>query len=296
MVEAVDPVARMRAAMEADTGDGGELWNPEVGDILIAYFLRYEMRYSKTMNTDVKVAVMREDETHKLWTVWLSREVLRSEFEGKNPLEGNLCGLKYHGRKKKPDGTDGYHRYTLDVDRTTGLTAPIAAAEPVVSATDDDLDDLPSSHGRRRTGRHPGTVPRLRRLGAARALHPDRRDALGVRRAADRQLVDAYRDVDRARARRAPRPTRALGQTRSPDTGRRRRTCRALAGKGRPRARAPDRRASARANADRRATGSAPAGLDYRERKTLVAMAVPPKTQKERAARMRALLHETPMP
>jgi single-stranded DNA-binding protein len=46
---------------------------------------------------------------------------------------------------------------------------------------------------------------------------------------------------------------------------------------------------------DEHAMGSAPAALDYRDRKMPVVTAVQPRTQKERAARVRALLEETPM-
>jgi ribosomal protein S12 methylthiotransferase accessory factor YcaO len=53
---------------------------------------------------------------------------------------------------------------------------------------------------------------------------------------------------------------------------------------------------------DDRAHGSEPAALDYTERKMPQRMAIPPRTtgvastQAERAARVRALLEETPMP
>jgi hypothetical protein len=139
-----DAATRMRNVMDADTGDGGELWNPEVGEFLVAEFLRYESRYSKKMNSDVKVAVARELDTNKLWSIWLSREVLRSEFERKAPRDGDLIGVKYHGRKVNSDGSEGYHRYSLEVDRLGRGPAQVATAIQSDEQNDpDDLDELP---------------------------------------------------------------------------------------------------------------------------------------------------------
>jgi hypothetical protein len=119
-----DAAARLRAAMEADNGSPPELWNPSEGEYLVATFVRYETRYSKKMNADVNVAVVYDEEADTWWSVWLSREVLKREFERQAPREGDLCGIKYHGRKRMPDGTDGYHRYSMQVRRDPDVGVP----------------------------------------------------------------------------------------------------------------------------------------------------------------------------
>jgi hypothetical protein len=160
-----DAAAHLRAAMQADDGSPPELWNPVPDEYLVATFVRYETRWSKKMNADVEVAVVYDEEADVWWSIWLSREVLKREFERQAPREGDLLGIKYFGRKRLPDGTEGYHRYSVRVRRVAdgGTPAvPVAApsggpgaAEPVAVAassggsgtarqvaTDDD-DELP---------------------------------------------------------------------------------------------------------------------------------------------------------
>jgi hypothetical protein len=131
--------ARMRGMMQTDDGAGADLWDPQPGEFLIAEFRHFESRYSKKMNDDVRVAIVRELDTNKLFAIWLSREVLRSEFERKSPREGDIVGVKYFGRKKNADGTDGYHRYSLEVDRLG--RAPVSAPPDGETDVDEEDDD-----------------------------------------------------------------------------------------------------------------------------------------------------------
>lgn len=128
--------------MENDDGSPPELWNPEPGEFLVATFVRYETRYSKKMNADVQVAVVYDEEADTRWSIWLSREVLKREFERQAPREGDMLGIRYHGRKQMPDGSDGYHRYSVQVDRDPGRGTP---AVPVAAPSSSPTTSAPSA-------------------------------------------------------------------------------------------------------------------------------------------------------
>jgi hypothetical protein len=63
--------------------------------------------------------VVADVDSSELLSVWLSRSVLRNEFEKQSPRAGDIIGLKFHGEKMTRSGQSTYFLYTLRVMRTT---------------------------------------------------------------------------------------------------------------------------------------------------------------------------------
>jgi hypothetical protein len=116
-------------------GAGAELWNPDVGGILVGTFLRYEQRFSPKIGGECQVAII-EDRTRQLHAVWLSRSVLAGEYERQDPHAGDAVGHKYHGLKQGRGGGQPYHNYTVNVRRARpGLSQVITTAPPSTPPT-----------------------------------------------------------------------------------------------------------------------------------------------------------------
>jgi hypothetical protein len=115
-------VDRMRRAMLEDDGSPPELWNPEAGDQLVGELLRLEER--ETRVGTAQVAVVADADNGQLWSVFLTRTVLKSEFERQAPRAGDIVGIKYHGTKSFRSGEGTYHYYTVRVSRAPGSDQP----------------------------------------------------------------------------------------------------------------------------------------------------------------------------
>ena len=111
-----EQLERLRQEMEDDDGSPPEMWDPEPGESLIAELLRYEERSTKV--GPCRVAVVREAATDELYSVWLSRSVLKNEFDKQSPRPGDMLGLKFHGEKTTRNGQSTYFLYSLRVVRT----------------------------------------------------------------------------------------------------------------------------------------------------------------------------------
>src|SRR5437868_8294870 len=64
-----------------------------------------------------------EDRGEKLWSLWLNRAVLVSEFERARPMPCERIVVRYRGRSEKPSktGATPAHLYTVTVDRDKAL-------------------------------------------------------------------------------------------------------------------------------------------------------------------------------
>jgi hypothetical protein len=143
-----EEIDRLRQAMEDDDGSPPEMWDPEPGESLIAELLRYEERSTKV--GPCRVAVVREaDGEGQLWSVWLSRSVLKNEFEKQSPRPGDMLGLKFFGEKTTRNGQSTYFLYALKVvrtkaaDRLAGAVGVAPATSGVVNINDEDDEDVP---------------------------------------------------------------------------------------------------------------------------------------------------------
>jgi hypothetical protein len=80
------------------------------------------------------------DRCGKPWSVWLSQEVLRRQFEEERPMPGEQLSLRYMGMQDKPKrGGPGYHRFRLTVQR--GPRLPEFLLEPGRDAETDSPAD-----------------------------------------------------------------------------------------------------------------------------------------------------------
>jgi hypothetical protein len=66
------------------------------------------------------------------WSVFLMHQVLREEFDRKQPRPGDLVAVKYEGRIQGGQGASGFEKYRLEVDRdavrvTDSPAAPLGA-------------------------------------------------------------------------------------------------------------------------------------------------------------------------
>jgi hypothetical protein len=130
----------MRREMGDDDGSPPPLWDPDEGEQLLGTLVRYETRFSQKMNGDVRVAVVEDIDSDDTWSVFLSRSVLKNEFDKQSPRPGDTVGIKYHGRKTARNGGMEYHHYSLRVARAPGSPPPPSSG-PSTAAGDDPLDD-----------------------------------------------------------------------------------------------------------------------------------------------------------
>jgi hypothetical protein len=141
---------RLRRDMDEDDGSAPDMWDPEPGESLIAELVRYEDRTTKV--GPCRVAVVREADSDELYSVWLSRSVLKNEFEKQSPRPGDMLGLKFHGEKTSRNGQATYFLYSLKVVRTKAGdqqligavgVAPSPTPSPTHTVNDDDEEELP---------------------------------------------------------------------------------------------------------------------------------------------------------
>ena len=140
-------LARMRQEMDEDDGSMPEFWDPEPGEQLIGELVRYVD--AQTKMGPCKVAVVRDIDGDDLVSVWLTRNVLKNEFEKQAPRAGDTVGLKFHGEKASRNGQSSYFLYTLRVVRTkagdmlANTVSGINTPSTTVVVNDEDLEDVP---------------------------------------------------------------------------------------------------------------------------------------------------------
>ncbi len=146
----IEPSAAERMRSEVTDWDGGfpDYWDPKPGDALIGTLERYDVGTTKL--GERQIAIVRDEESGELISVWLSRSVLKNEFERQAPQPGDLIGLKYFGlqQPRDPNGSE-FHKYGLRVSRAPGsrlmvqTSAETAAPAPAASTSPNESDDLP---------------------------------------------------------------------------------------------------------------------------------------------------------
>jgi hypothetical protein len=141
-----DAIARMRAEMDHDDGSAPPLWNADdiEGEQLVGELIRIEDRDTKI--GVCKVAIVYDAEADETWSVFLTRSVLKNEFDKQKPRSGDTVGIKYFGKRNSRGATAEYHNYRVRVARAPGNPAPAAAATTANDRADDadaDLGDVP---------------------------------------------------------------------------------------------------------------------------------------------------------
>ena len=86
-----------------------------------------------------------EDRDEKLWSVWLNKTVLISEFERHRPMPGERIVIRYRGRAEKASrtGAQPAHLYTVTVDREQALPAFLtdSSERPALNEPDVPIDN-----------------------------------------------------------------------------------------------------------------------------------------------------------
>ena len=101
----------LRRELDDVEDDHPESWIPKVGDRLVGVLERYET--AGTVHGPALIAIVRDENSNELRSVWVFHTVLRSEFKKQRPQPGERIGIK-----RRRDSNKGYRRYALIVDRT----------------------------------------------------------------------------------------------------------------------------------------------------------------------------------
>ena len=104
----------LETRLNKQSGEFPPSWYPETGEILVGELLYYTT--AQTPHGEQRIAVIRENQTEQTYSVWLSRMVLRAEFEKHAPEPGDCVGIKFHGQKTAKKGNP-YFAYSVEVDR-----------------------------------------------------------------------------------------------------------------------------------------------------------------------------------
>ena len=150
----------LRRELEADDGTYPETWKPLPGDILAGTLVRYEKVNSQS--GPATVAVINDENSGRLFSVWLTPTVLRSEFDKMMFDNAAAKGAHCVDETRVVD-------IAFDGDQATGVTLQQAGSEPqpiasrvVVDATGQQslIYVLLNArkHFRQRTGRRPPVV------------------------------------------------------------------------------------------------------------------------------------------
>lgn len=121
-----------RQSIDGFDGSYPPWWNPEEhGNTLIGQLIRYEK--GTTQYGPCHIAVIMDEDTGTVYSVWLQSFVLENRFREENPKPGERVGIKYLGRQSPKDGGAEYHNYHVQVDRRDQATpwerpAPAPAA------------------------------------------------------------------------------------------------------------------------------------------------------------------------
>ena len=116
-------------------------WRPEIGDIFVGHFVRYERAITK--KGPRFIAVAKEQDTGQLVSIWLTSVVLRERFKDRRPMPGERFGIR-----RLPDSGRGYQRYVVVVDRNeteepdffkTDKAADRNSDQPRGALNDDDI-------------------------------------------------------------------------------------------------------------------------------------------------------------
>jgi hypothetical protein len=96
-------------------------WRPDVedGDVGHPRLLIGELvavQEGRTSYGQRQIAILRDAEG-QLWNVWLMHHVLIDEFVRQQPKRGEMLAISYDGRVDGGQGTSGYAKFRLVVDR-----------------------------------------------------------------------------------------------------------------------------------------------------------------------------------
>jgi len=124
----------LRRELEAEPDEYPASWVPKPGDLITGEVVRYTE--GTTSFGRSPIAVLRDDESGELRSVWLLHAVLRNEFAEQKPKPGERIGIK-----RLSDHAKGYKRYRLRVDR--GQAEPEVPDFAAYEAPIDALEDPP---------------------------------------------------------------------------------------------------------------------------------------------------------
>lgn len=131
-----DRLASLRAKAEEMTGELGEPWRPEAGQVLAGTIEGYTNM--KTVHGGCVVATV-ADEQGVLHSVWIMAATLRREFQEHHPRVGDAIAIKCLGKytikSGRGAGKEGM-RYKLLVEGT-----PADVPDFLASAVDQEFED-----------------------------------------------------------------------------------------------------------------------------------------------------------
>ena len=120
-----DEIGRMRERMYDDDGSFPDMWDPQPDQMLVGEVLGYTD--TETKYGPCQIAQIEEDGTGDVFSVFLSRSVLKNEFERQAPRVGDVVGIKYFGKRPTRDGKSEFHLYKVRVVRKSGIYDQLAA-------------------------------------------------------------------------------------------------------------------------------------------------------------------------
>ncbi len=87
-------------------------WQPNEGDILLGTLL-YTQQVKGEYGT-TPIAMIEDAESGETIAVWLKHQILKREWEGRDPQPGDRIGIKYLGEETGKNGK--YNAYILKVE------------------------------------------------------------------------------------------------------------------------------------------------------------------------------------
>jgi len=120
-----------RNMMEEANDGNPTVWRPKSGDLLLGRLVAF----FPSVRTDygfIDQAHIREEDSGRLYAVWIGPTVLRAQWEAETPVKGERVAIKYFGQRTPREGDHAYHVYRVEVDRRRTESSG-ADAEPTDS-------------------------------------------------------------------------------------------------------------------------------------------------------------------
>jgi hypothetical protein len=115
----------LRAELAKQPANDPTTWRPEVDDILVGTLIKIDKGVKAGDHGTCDVALVEEDESHELFSVWLSSVVLKAQFDKARPEPGDRIGIR------RLESTKNYKRYSVVVEAAAKPTA----GEPAVAGS-----------------------------------------------------------------------------------------------------------------------------------------------------------------